>query len=157
MLHVSNTYQMWHWPERYLKLCRGEGGRGWSGGAMGLGKLPGLGRPTNLDFGRARAYCACSRCGWGLFRYCFCLFFLPLSGRRPGIDWNTVSKGRKTHRRRRRWMARGGQAPSIIWEGAQHTLWPPSNPPTFSFNFYVKQEKKCTKLKGKIVINVTLI
>ena len=36
---------------------------------------------------------------------------------------------------------------------------PPNNPPTFSFNFYVKLEKthKCTKLKGKIITNVTLI
>ena len=25
------------------------------------------GRPTNLDWGRAGAYCVCSRCGWGLF------------------------------------------------------------------------------------------
>ena len=25
--------------------------------------------------------------------------------------------------------ARGGQAPPIIWEGGQHTLWPPNNPP----------------------------
>ena len=35
----------------------------------------------------------------------------------------------------------------------------PNNPSTFSFNFYVKQEKnhKCTKLKGKIIINATLI
>ena len=40
---------------------------GWSGGAKVLGKLPVLGRPTNLDYSRARAYCACSRCGWGLF------------------------------------------------------------------------------------------
>ena len=30
-----------------------------------LGKLPVPGRPTNLDYSRARAYCACSRCGWG--------------------------------------------------------------------------------------------
>ena len=36
---------------------------GRSGGAMVLGKLPVLGRPTNLDKSRARAYCACSRCG----------------------------------------------------------------------------------------------
>ena len=41
--------------------------RGWSGGAMVLGKLPVPGRPTNLDWSRARAYCACSRCGWELF------------------------------------------------------------------------------------------
>ena len=34
---------------------------------MVLGKLPVPGRPTNLDWSRARAYCACSRCGWGLF------------------------------------------------------------------------------------------
>ena len=38
---------------------------GWSGGAMVLGKLPVPGGPTNLDYSRARAYCACSRCGWG--------------------------------------------------------------------------------------------
>ena len=45
--------------------------RGWSGGAKVLGKLPVLGRPTNLDYSRARVYCACSRCGWGLFGHCF--------------------------------------------------------------------------------------
>ena len=57
--------------------------RGWSGGAMVLGKLPVLGRPTNLDCSRARAYCACSRCGLGLFGYFFShlsfLFSLSLS------------------------------------------------------------------------------
>ena len=41
--------------------------RGWSGGAMVLGKLPVPGRPTSFDKSRARAYCSCSRCGWGLF------------------------------------------------------------------------------------------
>ena len=30
-------------------------------------------RPTNLDQSRARAYCACSRCGWGLFGHFFSL------------------------------------------------------------------------------------
>ena len=44
---------------------------GWSGSAMVLGKLPVLGRPTHLDWSRARAYCACSRCGWGLFGHFF--------------------------------------------------------------------------------------
>ena len=34
---------------------------------MVLGKLPVPGRPANLDYSRARAYCACSGCGWGLF------------------------------------------------------------------------------------------
>ena len=34
---------------------------------MVLGKLPVPGRPTYLDYSRARAYCACSRCGRGLF------------------------------------------------------------------------------------------
>ena len=45
--------------------------QGWSGGAKVLGKLPVAGRPTNLDYSRARACCACSRCGWGLFGHFF--------------------------------------------------------------------------------------
>ena len=58
---------------------------------MVLGKLPVSGGPTNLDNKRARSYCACSGCGWGLFGLFFLssiisLFFLPLSGRRPDID-----------------------------------------------------------------------
>ena len=40
-----------------------------------LGKLPVPGRPTDLDYSRARAYCACSGCG-------------------GGIVWTTVLKGR---------------------------------------------------------------
>ena len=38
---------------------------------MVLGKLPVPGRPTDLDRGGARAYCACSRCRWGLFGHFF--------------------------------------------------------------------------------------
>ena len=38
---------------------------------MELDKIPVLGRPTYLDYSRARAYCACSRCGWG----CLDIFF----------------------------------------------------------------------------------
>ena len=38
---------------------------------MVLGKLPVPGRPSNLDHSRARAYCACSGCGWGLFGHFF--------------------------------------------------------------------------------------
>ena len=65
--------------------------RGWSGGAKVLGKLAVPGRPTSLDDSRARAYCACSRCGWGFvwiffLPSIFSLFFLPLFGRRPDID-----------------------------------------------------------------------
>ena len=44
-----------------------------------LGKLSVPGRPTNLDYSRARAYCACSRCWLGLFGHFFShlsLFFL---------------------------------------------------------------------------------
>ena len=29
------------------------------------------GRPTNLYYSRARAFCACGRCGWGLFGHFF--------------------------------------------------------------------------------------
>ena len=61
-------------------------GSEWSGGAMALGKLQVPGRPTNFDSSRARAYCAYSRCGWGLFGHFYSiisLFFLPLPGRWP--------------------------------------------------------------------------
>ena len=34
---------------------------------MVLGKLLVPGRPSNFDYSTARAYCAYSRCGWGLF------------------------------------------------------------------------------------------
>ena len=58
--------------------------KGRSGWSMLLSKLSVPGRPTNLDKGRARAYCACSRCGrggvFGLFflSFIFSLCFLPL-------------------------------------------------------------------------------
>ena len=45
--------------------------RGWSGGAIVLDKLPVPGRLTNLNDSRARAYCAFSGCGWGLFGHFF--------------------------------------------------------------------------------------
>ena len=49
------------------------------------------GRSTNLDYSRARAYSACSGCGWGVvwtffLSSTFSLFFLPLFGRRSDID-----------------------------------------------------------------------
>ena len=43
----------------------------WSCGAKVLGKLLVPGRPTNFDTSRARAYCACSTCGWGLCGHFF--------------------------------------------------------------------------------------
>ena len=49
---------------------------------MVLGKLPVPGRPTNFDDSRARAYCACSGCGWGLFGHFYslsCRFSFSLS------------------------------------------------------------------------------
>ena len=36
--------------------------RGWSGGAMVLGKLQVPERPSNLDYSRGRVHCTCSRC-----------------------------------------------------------------------------------------------
>ena len=58
---------------------------------MVLGYLSVPGRPTNLDYSRAWACCACSGCEWELFghffsRLSFLFIFLPLSGRRPDID-----------------------------------------------------------------------
>ena len=45
---------------------------------MVLGKVPVPGRPTNLDYSRARACCACSR--WGLFGHFSLIYpFSPFS------------------------------------------------------------------------------
>ena len=49
---------------------------GWSDGAKVLGKLSVPGRPTRLDDSRARAYCVCSRCGWGFVWTFFSLIYL---------------------------------------------------------------------------------
>ena len=53
---------------------------------MVLGKLPVPERPTNLDNSRARAYCACSRCGLGMSRQFVPRSFFISSGRGSGID-----------------------------------------------------------------------
>ena len=42
-----------------------------SNGVIVLGILPVPGHPTNLDDSRARAYCACNRCGWAWFGHFF--------------------------------------------------------------------------------------
>ena len=46
---------------------------------MVLGKLPVPGRPTNLNYSWARAYCACNRCGWRLFGFFFLSSIILLS------------------------------------------------------------------------------
>ena len=54
----------------------------------------------------------------------------------------------------------GGGTPNSLRGGPTYPLPPPLQwPPTFSFNFYVEQEKitNIPWLKGKIIINVTLI
>ena len=71
------------------------------GGAMVLGKTSSAGASYNFDDSRARTYCVCSRCKWGFF-WTFLLssilsfLCLPVFGRQPDIDWNTVSKCRET-------------------------------------------------------------
>ena len=52
-----------------------------------LGKLSVPGRPTSLDDSRARAYCACSRGGWGLFGHFFPHLFILFSS--PSL-WETA-------------------------------------------------------------------
>ena len=46
---------------------------------MVQGKLSEPGRPTYLDNSRARAYYACKRCGWGLFRQFSAIYHLSFS------------------------------------------------------------------------------
>ena len=60
------------------------------GGVMVLGKFSVPGRPTSLENSRARDYCACSRCGRGVFEHFFSrlsfFFSFFLFGIRPDID-----------------------------------------------------------------------
>ena len=53
----------------------------------------------------------------------------------------------------------GGAGPPSNLRGANIPFGPPpNNPPTFSFNFHVKQEKaKMYQVEGLIIINVALI
>ena len=51
--------------------------RGWSAGAVVLGKLPMPGRPTNFDFSRARVYCAGIRSGRDLFGHFYSRLSFP--------------------------------------------------------------------------------
>ena len=64
--------------------------RGWSGGAMGLGKLPVPGRPTILITVGQGPTALAGGAGGGLFGHFYShlsfLLFLPLFGRRPDID-----------------------------------------------------------------------
>ena len=68
-LHLSMENRIYHDSDVFIQSNRKImillhfGVVGWCEGA---GKLTVPGRPTNLDNGRARAYCACSRCGWGV-------------------------------------------------------------------------------------------
>ena len=87
-----------HWPHfaprardstliELILLLRGSG---WSGGAKVLGKLPVPGRPTYLDYSRARPTALAVGAGGGCLDifslvYQFSLL-LPLFGRRPDID-----------------------------------------------------------------------
>ena len=66
--------------------------RGWSAGAMVLGKLSVPRRATNLDNTEKGKGLLC---GW-LFGHFFLssVFSFPLFDRRPDIDSNTVSKDR---------------------------------------------------------------
>ena len=60
---------------------------------MVLGKLSVPGRPTKLDYSRARSYCTCSKCLWVFFGHFFShlsfLYFFSLCGRQSTIDGKT--------------------------------------------------------------------
>ena len=67
---VCLSYSIFYTPIRSNRRTNKQS-RGWLGGAKVLGKLPVPGRPTTLDYSRAKAYYACSRCGSGLFGHFF--------------------------------------------------------------------------------------
>ena len=110
------------------------------GGAMVLDKLPVPGRPTNLDYSRTRAYCTCSRCGWGcldlFFSSIISHFFLPLFGRRLDIDWYTVRavKPKTTNQPTNIWLL---TAPTYLYlvNPSIHSSQPSLTKPTLALPF----------------------
>ena len=54
---------------------------------MVLGKLPVPGRPTSLEKSRARAFCTCSRCGWGCLDIFTLIYLSPFLS--PSL-WETT-------------------------------------------------------------------
>ena len=65
------------------------------GSGDGAGQLPVPGRPTTLEYGRAGACCACSRCGTGgLFLVVFFFFFFVISSILSSFS-NASSVGRR--------------------------------------------------------------
>ena len=80
---------------------------------MVLGKLPVPGRPTGLDKRRARTYCACSRCGTGLFEHFSLIYYFSfLSGGGRVVLGKLPVPGRPTI-----WIT-VGQGPTALAEGA---------------------------------------
>ena len=74
----------------YIMICRVKQLCGWSGGAMVLGELPVLGRPTTwTTVGQGPTALAVGAGGvvWTfLLSSILSFLFLPLFGRRPDID-----------------------------------------------------------------------
>ena len=61
-----------------------------NGRCDGAGLSSSAGASYNLDYSRARAYCTCSKCGWGLcghfYSHLSFLSSVSLSWKRPDID-----------------------------------------------------------------------
>ena len=95
-----------------------------------LGKLSVLGRPTNLDNSRTRAYCACSRCGSGLFEHFFSRlsFLCPFSlcGRRPDIENTMLVSFDTQFIRQNQKQRRNGEAcrasPTYFWSSLMNLI-----------------------------------
>ena len=79
---------LWEAFRYRLKYCvKGPFSPGVVGWCDGAGQTSSAGASYNLDYSRARAYCACSRCGRGLFGHFTLIYpFFPLS---PSL-WETA-------------------------------------------------------------------
>ena len=86
---------------------------------MVLGKLPVPERPTYLEKSRARAYCACSRSGWGLFGHFSLLYHFSFLS--PSL-WETARyrlkyclKGPLSPKQPTNQPSRGGRVVKWCW------------------------------------------
>ena len=74
----------------------------------------GTGASYNLDYSRARAYCACSRCGWGLFGN----IYSPLSFLSRGWSGGAMVLGKLSVPGRPTIWITVGQGPTALAVGA---------------------------------------
>ena len=115
---------------------------------MVLGKYSEPKGPTNLDYSRARVYCTCSRCGWGLFGHFFSclssLLFLTL--------WETARYRLNEILSQRAVKPKTTNQPNLVVSGMR-------TPVYICYHIYSKvlDKNACRSIKGDLTTHFTIL